>query len=66
MTRLLADLLWGAPDTDPIRATTLGDIMLLIRRRLVAEGMTLGMSLVAFGHAGWMLSPATPPTPSGR
>lgn len=63
MTRMLADLLWGAPGTDPIRAETLGDIMLLLRRRLVAEGMTLGMSLVAFGHAGWMLSaaPADPP-----
>jgi hypothetical protein len=39
---------------------------LLIRRRLVAEGMTLGMSLVAFGHAGWMLSDPTPPVPAGR
>ncbi|MCU1690650.1 MAG: hypothetical protein JWN20_2578 [Jatrophihabitantaceae bacterium] len=65
MTRLLADLLWGAPGTTRITAETLGDIMLLIRRRLVAEGMTLGMSLVAFGHAGWMLH-STPPVAPGR
>lgn len=66
MTRLLADLLWGAPGAGQIQATTLGDIMLLIRRRLVAEGMTLGMSLVAFGHAGWMLSDPTPPVPAEK
>ena len=64
MTRLLAELLWGAPGVEPIQAETLGDIMLLIRRRLVAEGMTLGLSLVAFGHAGWLLPPAEPVRPT--
>jgi hypothetical protein len=55
MARLLADLLWG---TDAVRAPTLGEIMLTVRRRLVDSGSTLGMSLVAFGHASWLLTRA--------
>jgi len=52
MARLLADILWGS---DPISEPTVGAIMRMVRRRLLAEGSTLGMSLVAFGHADWQL-----------
>lgn len=52
MARLLADQLWGP---DPARGATIGEALRLVRRRLVAEGATLGLSLVVFGQSGWLL-----------
>jgi hypothetical protein len=52
MVRLLSDMLWGP---NPITEPTMGAVMRTVRRRLLAQGSTLGMSLVAFGDAGWLL-----------
>ncbi len=52
MARLLADSLWGP---DAVREQTMGEVMRSVRRQLLLQGATLGMSLVAFGHAGWLL-----------
>jgi hypothetical protein len=50
LARHLADLLWG-----PRLGTgdTIGEMLTEVRRASVASGATLGMSLVAFGQAGW-------------
>jgi hypothetical protein len=53
MTRLIADALWGP---DAVTSTTVGEVVRSVRRRLIAQGMTLGMSLVAFGDADWLIT----------
>lgn len=52
MARMLADSLWGP---HAVVGATMGEVMRQVRRRLVADGATLGMSLVAFGHTGWLV-----------
>jgi hypothetical protein len=52
MARMLVDALWG-PESEP----TIGEVIRTVRRRLIAEGWTLGMSLVAFGDGGWRTRP---------
>jgi hypothetical protein len=56
MARMLADSLWGP---DAVQGATMGEVMRQVRRRLVADGATLGMSLVAFGHTGWLVQQAS-------
>lgn len=36
---------------------TLGDVLLQVRRRLVAAGMPMSLTLVAFGDADWRIDP---------
>ena len=50
MARLLTEQLWG---TQPARGATIGETLRDTRRRLVADGATLGLSLVVFGQSGW-------------
>lgn len=52
MARMVADQLWGP---QPARGATIGETLRDVRRRLVAEGATLGLSLVVFGQSGWLL-----------
>jgi hypothetical protein len=53
LARELAEALWGP---QAIRAPTIGAVMQTLRRRLLAQGSTLGMSLVAFGEADWVIA----------
>lgn len=53
MARHVADALWGP---QAVSGATMGEVMQGVRRRLVADGATLGLSLVAFGHAGWLVA----------
>jgi len=52
LARELAYALWGP---DRILEPTIGALMQTLRRRLLAQGSTLGMSLVAFGEADWLI-----------
>jgi hypothetical protein len=36
-------------------ATTLGDVMVVLRRRLLAEGMAAVLAVTAFGDAAWLI-----------
>jgi hypothetical protein len=57
MARMLADQLWGP---QAATGTTVGETLREVRRRLVAGGATLGLSLVVFGQSSWRL-----PAPGG-
>jgi len=52
--RLLATMLWG---DDRVEGATIGEVVRALRRRVLLEGWTLGMSLVAYGDAAWRLRP---------
>jgi hypothetical protein len=52
--RLLVEALWG---DDPVEQTTMGELIRELRRRLLLQGWTLGMSLVAFGDGDWRVRP---------
>jgi len=59
MARHLTDRIWGAKKA---KGGTIGDVFRDLRRRSVLSGATLGMSLVAFGQAGWLLREDDSPT----
>jgi hypothetical protein len=56
MARLVGETLWGA---EPIADETMGEVVRAVRRRLVLQGYTLGMSLVAFGDIDWLVHPGS-------
>jgi hypothetical protein len=47
----LLDQCWS----EPFKVATMGDVMVLARRRFMAQGLPAGLALVAFGDADWLL-----------
>jgi hypothetical protein len=41
--------------SEPFKVATMGDVMTLIRRRFMSQGLPAGLALVAFGDADWLL-----------
>jgi hypothetical protein len=41
--------------SEPFRTTTVGDVVTDIRRRLMQRGLPVGLAVVAFGDADWLL-----------
>jgi hypothetical protein len=54
MAELVADAIWGP---QPVAEATIGEVIRAVRRRLIARGWTLGMSLVVYGDADWRVRP---------
>jgi hypothetical protein len=54
MARHIAQLMWGP---ERLTGKTIGEVLQAVRRRSVASGATLGMSLVATGQTGWLVPP---------
>lgn len=55
LARHVAEQMWGPGRA---RHETIGDMVQALRREAVTSGATLGMSLVAFGEAGWRIPAA--------